>query len=61
MQVFRDYHYARNCAEALAARVSAEVGIERAKEYGDTVYRLHILPKPENRQGYELRCEVVSV
>jgi hypothetical protein len=38
-----------------------EVGIEKFSEYGKPGYRSGFhLPKPENRYGFELRCQVVN-
>ena len=37
-----------------------EVGIEKFSEYGKPGLRSgFLLPKPQNRSGFELRCEVV--
>lgn len=37
-----------------------DVGLEAFAEYGRPGYRSgFILPRPENRQGFELRCEVL--
>ena len=51
-------HYAITTARALNG--ACEIGIEKFSEYGRAGYRAGFhLPKPENRQGFELRCEVV--
>lgn len=57
---FLDYSVARAEAQRRANVYRCDIGIEAAKEYGRLVYRLLGLPKPANRQGFELRCEVVS-
>ena len=45
-------------AVAQADRLNMDVGIERDALNGG--YRTFLLPRPENRYGYELRCEVVK-
>lgn len=57
---FPDYHSAFAHAVRLARLLGKEVGIEAAKEYGKPIYRVFSLPKPENRFGHELRCQVVT-
>jgi len=56
-------HSAWKAAHAAAVErarlLNRETGIEKAIEFGKTVYRVHHLPLPQNRQGFELRCEVV--
>ena len=54
------YTKAFNEAVNLARLVKREVGIEKSKEFGKTVYNVKILPNKENRYGWELRCEIVS-
>jgi len=54
-----DWKAAHTAAVELARLLKRETGIEKAVEFGRTVYRVHSLPKPENRYGFELRCEVV--
>ncbi|HXD50340.1 MAG TPA: hypothetical protein VN689_00515 [Burkholderiales bacterium] len=57
------YHEAHRYAVEVARSFDGrfEVGIERCKEYTTQGYRAgFILPKPENRQGLELRCETVK-
>lgn len=54
------YEAAFAAAQALANQLGREVGIEKANEFGRTVYLVKHLPKPENRCGWELRCEVVQ-
>ena len=37
-----------------------EVGLEKFAEFGKAGYRAgFLLPNPQNRQGFELRCQVV--
>ena len=47
-------------AQARANEFRRDYGIEKAREYGHTVFRVFGLPRPENRYGHELRCEVVQ-
>lgn len=38
-----------------------QVGLEKISEFGKPGFRSgFLLPKPENRFGFELRCEVVN-
>jgi hypothetical protein len=38
-----------------------EIGVEKFSEYGRPGFRAgFILPKPENRFGFELRCESIK-
>jgi hypothetical protein len=57
---FTDYKDARKVAQELANRIGHDVGIWRAKEFGKDGYNIRSLPKPQNRFGHELQCEVVS-
>jgi hypothetical protein len=51
-------HYAITVARSLDGRF--EIGIEKFTEYGKSGFRAgFLLPRPENRFGFELRCEVV--
>jgi hypothetical protein len=52
---FSDYHEAHRYAEERARLLHLDFGIEGARGY-----TVKMLPRPENRQGWELRCEVVS-
>jgi hypothetical protein len=54
-----DWKAAHTAAVELARLLKRETGIEKAKEFGREVFRVHSLPKPENRCGFELRCEIV--
>lgn len=58
-QAFTDWKQAHGAAVDLARLLKRETGIEKAKEFGKEVFRVHSLPKPENRFGFELRCEIV--
>jgi len=51
---------AHQAASEMADRLGRDVGIEAVEEYGKKKYRVMMLPRPENRSGYELRVEVVS-
>ena len=53
------HRYAVETARALGGKF--DIGIEVFAEYGRPGFRSgFILPKPKNRSGFELRCEVVS-
>jgi hypothetical protein len=58
-QAFKDWKDAHRSAVELARLLKRETGIEKANEFGKQVFRVHSLPKPENRCGFELRCEIV--
>ena len=60
MTSFRDWKEAHTHAVKLARQLGREVGILKAKEYNKTVFQVLHLPRPENRYGFELRCELVS-
>lgn len=60
MQSFQDYKEARADAQRQANVYRRDVGLEATVEFGQRVFRLHLLPKPSHRQGFELRCEVVA-
>lgn len=53
---FDDWREAREAAEVAADAIGLDVGLERSGEG----FRIFYLPKPENRAGHELRCEVVT-
>lgn len=56
-QYVQAQHYAITTARGLGQQ--RDVGLERLSEFGKPGYRAgFVLPKPENRQGFELRCEV---
>ena len=57
---FQDIAAARAYASQQARVLTHAMGVERASEYGRTVYRVAMIPnRPEQRYGWELRCEVV--
>lgn len=52
-------HYAITIARQLGGRF--EIGLEKFAEYEKPGFRSgFILPRPENRSGFELRCEAVK-
>ncbi len=52
-------HHAITTARSLGGRF--EIGLEKFAEYGKPGFRAgFILPRPENRCGFELRCEAVK-
>ena len=51
-----DYHDAYDAAVDDARRYKCDIGIEKLGGQ----FRVFMLPKPENRCGFELRCEVVT-
>ncbi len=55
-----NYNLVFNAAVDLADKCQMDAGIEKMNEFGRTVYSAKLLPKPENRYGWELRCEVVK-
>ncbi len=55
-----DYHEARRYAQERANSLGLPFGIEAANEYGRKGHTVKLLPRPENRQGWEMRCEVVD-
>jgi hypothetical protein len=57
---FSDYKEAATEGRKYARYLGKDVGMERANEFGKTVYNVTPLPKPENRYGHELRMEVLS-
>ena len=59
MTSYNDWKAAHTAAVELARSLGREVGLYKTTEYGKTVYQVINLPKPENRQGFELRCEIV--
>ncbi len=61
MDSFRDYHEAYRDAQRQANVYNRPMGLEKANEYGRTVYRIKMLPKlPKDRYGWETRCQVVD-
>ena len=57
---FTEWKEAHTAAVLLARQLKRDVGIWRQTEFGKDGYNIRSLPKPENRYGHELRCEVVS-
>lgn len=57
---FSVWEEAHTAAVKLSRLIKHDVGIWRQEEYGKDGYNIRSLPKPENRYGHELRCEVVS-
>jgi len=58
--IFSDYQSAHNAAVERARQYQCDVGLENAGPlYGKGKFRIFLLPRPENRQGSELRCQVV--
>ena len=57
---FTDWKAAHTAAVLLARELKRDVGIWRQEEFGRDGYNIRSLPRPENRYGHELRCEVVS-
>lgn len=53
--MFASYAEAVRHARTQATKLNMDHGLEKL---GST-YRVFILPRPENRYGHELRCEVV--
>src|ERR1700730_13490339 len=56
---FENYFDAHSYALELAKTLGRETGIEKAKEFGRHGFNVHHLPNPENRSGFELKCEIV--
>ncbi len=61
MSFHREYRDAFNAACDLARQMQREVGLEKADNPLDGKgFRVISLSKPENRYGFELRCQVVT-
>lgn len=58
----KTYAEAFNAACDLARQLGRDVGIEKVADLGRKTegFRFWSLPKPENRYGFEARCEVVT-
>jgi hypothetical protein len=54
----KDYGQARAAAQKTANELGMDVGLEHNPLFKE--YRSFLLPRKENRRGFELRCEVVS-
>jgi hypothetical protein len=57
---FSNYNEAAREGRKYARYLGREVGMEKANEYGKTVYNVKPIPKPENRYGHELRMEILK-
>jgi hypothetical protein len=57
---FESYEDARRFAQDRANVSRLSYGIERVSNALEKGYVVRGLPKPENRSGWELRCEVVD-
>jgi hypothetical protein len=57
---FDTWKEAHTYAVKLSRQLGREVGIEKMKQFGKEVHLVHHLPKPQNRYGFELRCEIVA-
>lgn len=56
-----DYQTAYRMAQREANRLNRPIGIEKAREYGRTVYRVKLVPaRPDQRFGWETRCQIVD-
>lgn len=49
-----------NHAVDMAKSTGLDVGIEKMREFNRVVFSCFFLPKPENRTGRELSCEVIT-
>lgn len=58
---FETYEEAYYHASNRTKELGVAHGIERAKEYDIDGFNVHMFPKPENRYGWELRCETVEI
>jgi len=58
MSVFATWSEARAHAQAQANKLGLSFGIEKPTPYQG--WSVKMLPRPENRCGWELRCEVVD-
>lgn len=58
---FTAWRPAREYAEEQANRLGVAHGIERVDNPLEKGFVVRMLPRPENRQGWELRCEAVEV
>lgn len=59
MNRFIDWKEARAEAQKRADASGLDVGLWRVVEFGKDGFNIRYLPKPENRYGHELQCEVV--
>jgi hypothetical protein len=59
---FATYSEARDFAASQVRRLRMAHGIERAKTYThEGEWHVMMLPRPENRSGWELRVEAIEV
>jgi hypothetical protein len=56
----REYRDAFNAACDMARLRGREMGLEKVDGPLEKGFRVISLPKPENRYGFELRCQVVT-
>lgn len=60
--VFTEYVEAAAEARHQAKFYHRPMGLEKAVEYGKTVYRVKMVPiDPSKRFGWETRCEIVEM
>ena len=59
MTTFKTWEEARRTAETQANKYGIAYGITAPTAF-EKGWGILMLPKPENRQGFELRCEVVE-
>ena len=57
-KVFETWQEARDYAQGEADRMGLSFGIEKPTPY--QAWSVKMLPRPENRFGWELRCEAVE-
>ena len=60
MNRFATWKEARDAAQAMSDFSNLDVGIWHAVEFGQAGFNVRYLPRPENRYGHELACEVVQ-
>lgn len=60
MRRFDTWKEAHTAAVVLSRELGRDVGIWRQAEFGMDGYNIRSLPRPENRYGHELKCEVVT-
>jgi hypothetical protein len=58
MTEFRTWHEARAYAEEKASEYGVAYGIEKPTQFAG--WTVKMLPRKENRYGWELRCEAVE-
>lgn len=59
-KIFDYYATAHAAAQESANHVRIDIGIERVDGPLGKGFKVFMLPKPINRSGFELRCEVVQ-